>query len=414
MSSYTFAPATREQARARIALEGPEGSGKTYTAMVLATVLGAGARFAVIDTERGSASKYARGKSGTGFDFDVAPLHSFDPRELPKVLASAAQAGYPVVVVDSLSHFWMGKGGMLELVDAVGKRQGSGGGFGGWKEARPWERDMIDALLAFPGHVIVTMRTKTEWLIDDSGPKKKITKVGTKAEQREGIGYEFDIIGDLDQENTLVISKSRCPALQGQVINRPGPDVAVSILEWLNDGDAAPDLKDLVEQATALTTFVEARALRDDVERRGLLGGAHMHPATGQPTTLGAYILERGHQLRAAEAQQPAAAAPVEDRPAQAPAAAEEPSAAAEEPPTASPAERGGQPSGPRPATAPQMRKMGALFRELKLTDRAEALEYTAGVIGRQVASRNELTREEAGRLIDHMEKSAASESASV
>jgi len=384
MSTFTFAPATREQAKARIALEGPEGSGKTFTSMVLATALGAGERFAVIDTERGSASKYARGKSGIGFDFDVLALHSFDPRDLPKALAAAAHARYPVAVVDSLSHFWMGKGGMLELVDAVGRRQGSGGGFGGWKEARPWERDMIDALLSYPGHVIVTMRTKTEWLIDDSGPRKKITKVGTKAEQREGIGYEFDIIGDLDQENTLVISKSRCPMLQGQVINRPGPDMAVTILEWLSDGAEAPDATAFVNSATGLTSFAAARALRDDVERRGLLGAALLHPVTGQPTTLGDYIIERGHQLRAAEQQ---AAAPTP-----APAAAPEP-----ERPVA--AER---PAATGAVSAPQMRRIFALLKAVGCPEeRDERLTVVGLLLGRPVGSMNELNADDGHQLIE-------------
>lgn len=401
-TNFTFAPATREQARARIALEGPEGSGKSYTSMVLATALGAGARFAVIDTERGSASKYARSKSGSGFDFDVLALHSFDPRDLPKALAAAAAAGYPVAVVDSLSHFWMGKGGMLELVDAVGKRSGGGGGFGGWKEARPWERDMIDALLSYPGHVIVTMRTKTEWLIDDSGPKKKITKVGTKAEQREGIGYEFDIIGDLDQENTLVITKSRCPLLQGQVINRPGPDVAVTILEWLNDGDVAPDATDLIATAEALETFDGARELYTDVERRGLLGAALLHPVSLQPTTLGAYILERGHQLRGAAAQ-PQQATPQPTTP-----AAPEP----DEDEHAADTARSQQPT-TEPATAQQMRLLHVLLKQLDLTERADVLEYVAGVIGRPVASRNELTKAEMQQLLDHMQASTQTANAS-
>ena len=297
-----FTPATREQAKARIALEGPSGSGKTYTALTLGTTMAD--RVALIDTERGSASKYATGKAGRGFAFDTLQMHKYDPRDLVAALAAAGQAGYGCIIVDSLSHFWMGSGGMLELVDAIGKRSGAGGGFGGWKEARPYERAMIDALLAYPGHVIVTMRTKTEWLIDDSGPKKKISKIGTKVEQREGIEYEFDIVGDLDPENTLVVSKSRCPELTGAVINRPGQDMANTVMEWLADGTTVPDAGELVDEAMDSSLTVDgARALFAKAQRYRLTGAAIMHPSTSQPTTLGALITERGQALRTANAQ---------------------------------------------------------------------------------------------------------------
>jgi hypothetical protein len=258
---------------------------------------------------------------------------------------------------------------------------------------------MIDALLSYPGHVIVTMRTKTEWLIDDSGPKKKITKVGTKAEQREGIGYEFDIIGDLDQENTLVISKSRCPALQGQVINRPGPDMAVTVLEWLNDGAEAPDATVFVDSATGLTSFAAARALRDDVERRGLLGAALLHPVTGKPTTLGEYILERGHQLRAAE-QQAASPAPAGPPPAQ-----QEPEQPAPRQDDQPPAAGRPAPAQGEAATAPQMRKIHAQLRALQVAEERDrqlaAISMLLGI--GHISSRNELTFGQASQLIEEL-----------
>ncbi|MFE2346425.1 ATP-binding protein [Kitasatospora cineracea] len=300
MSNFTFAPATREQAKARIALAGPSGSGKTFTALSMATAMSP--RVALIDTERGSASKYAASANGAGFTFDTLQMHKYDPRDLVGALAAAGQAGYGAVIVDSLSHFWMGTGGMLELVDAIGKRGGGGGNFGGWKEARPFERAMIDALLAYPGHVIVTMRTKTEYVVEeDNRGKKQVRKVGLKAEQRDGIEYEFDIIGDLDQENTLVISKTRCPELSGAVINRPGEDMAATVLAWLQDGAEVPDSADLVAKVMADgLTYEGALAIHEEAKRHRLLGAAVVHPLTQVSLSLGELIVERGRQLRAA------------------------------------------------------------------------------------------------------------------
>lgn len=129
MSSFT--PATRTATRARIALAGPSGSGKTWTGLALATALGE--KVAVIDTERGSASKYV---GVNGWQFDTVAPSSFAPEALTGLLAEAGQDGYDVLMLDSWSHYWMGVDGMLEQVD---RRAKNGNNFSGWKEVRPDE-----------------------------------------------------------------------------------------------------------------------------------------------------------------------------------------------------------------------------------------------------------------------------------
>lgn len=294
MSDNPFVPATREAARARIALCGPSGSGKTYTALTLAAVLGD--RIAVVDTEHGSASKYAGGKP---FTFDTVSPSRFDPRDLAKLLAAAAGASYDVVVIDSLSHYWSGPGGILELVDDASARA-RGNSFAGWKDVRPFERQIISALLGYPGHVIVTMRTKTEWVIeDDERGRKTPRKVGTRPEQRDGIEYEFDIVGDLDQDNTLVITKSRCFELSGAVIRKPDAELGKQIAQWLDDGEKLPDANDYRDRAlNPETTFDELRAMHAEVKRRGLLG-AVLIDEHGDETTLGDLIVRLGNERRA-------------------------------------------------------------------------------------------------------------------
>jgi len=289
MNDFTFEAATKDQAKARLALAGPSGSGKTWTALTLATRFGA--PIAVIDTERGSASKYAE-----DFTFDRLNLTSYDPRVLPKALASAARDGYQVIVIDSLSRFWSGTDGMLEQVDNAGKRGYGGNSFGGWKEARPMENAMVEAMLGYPGHVIATMRTKTAWevTVDEKGRKVPI-KIGLKPEQREGIEYEFDIVGDLDIENTLTISKSRCPALSGAVIRRPDAHVAEVILDWLGTGKPARDANSYRDEAIAETDPAALRELWTQVRNRGLAGAAVMDDH-GDTVTLGQFISRRGKE----------------------------------------------------------------------------------------------------------------------
>lgn len=299
MTDFKFSPATKKALKARIALNGPSGSGKTFTALTTARALaGTGGRVAVIDTERMSASLYA-----DQFTFDTLTMHTFAPLDLVKALANAGAAGYDVVIVDSLSHFWMGTGGMLEQVDNAAKRSYGGNSFGGWKEARPMERQMIDAILAYPGHVIVTMRTKTEWLIEENERGRKIPRrVGTKPEQREGIEYEVGIVGELDLEHNLVITKSRAVQLADKVFHRPGPEFGDAVLAWLADGttEQAMSSLDWLERITAAgLTYADYRALHKDIERVGMLGAPVL--VDGEAVSLGDIVIARGTAARADE-----------------------------------------------------------------------------------------------------------------
>jgi hypothetical protein len=292
VTTLSFSRASKEQAKARIALTGPTGSGKTYTALVVAS--GLGQRIAVIDSERGSASKYA-----DEFAFDTVQLTRFEPPALVDALAIAGHAGYDVLIVDSFSHFWSGIGGILEQVDNAAKRIGGGNSFAGWKEARPMERAMIDALLAYPGHVIVTMRAKTEYVVDSDERGRKVPrKVGLKPDQRDGIEYEFDIVGELDQENTLVISKSRAKSLSGMVIHKPDTRFAEDVLAWLNAGRPAPTVADYVAAVTdPEASYDRLRALYDEVARRNLLDAAVLD-AEGRPVTLAKLIVQHGNKAK--------------------------------------------------------------------------------------------------------------------
>lgn len=260
----SFHPATRTASKARIALAGPSGSGKTYTALAFAHTLGD--RVAVIDTERGSASKYA---GLNGWAFDTVTPDSFSPDSLVALLGEAAE--YDVVVVDSLSHYWMGVDGMLEQADKLKSRNNT---FSGWKEARPAERRMIDALVSHPGHVIVTMRTKTEYVIEENERgKKEPRKVGMKPEQREGIEYEFDVVGELDFDNTLTVSKSRIHTLAKAVVPMPGAEFAEKIADWLSEGVQVPTPIEYRDRLLAASTSDEVGAIGAEI-RAHQMGGA--------------------------------------------------------------------------------------------------------------------------------------------
>ena len=228
-----FRKAVKSQSKARIGIIGPSGSGKTYTALKIASALGE--KIAVIDTEYGSASKYA-----DEFEFDVCELSSYDPRYYTKAIQAAGQAGYDVIIIDSLSHAWSGEGGALELADKY-KAKYRGNKFAAWSEVTPLHNQLVHAMLGAPAHLIATLRSKMEYIQtkDDKG-SVVIKKVGMAPIQRDGMEYEFDIVGDMDLEHNLVISKTRCRALDGAVIKKPGEELAKTVRDWLSDGAPAP------------------------------------------------------------------------------------------------------------------------------------------------------------------------------
>jgi len=233
---FTFTEATKEKAKARIALVGPSGAGKTYTALKLAA--GFGGPIAVIDSERGSASKYS-GKAEGFPSFMTLRPERFDVRKFGDMMKAAADVcGTGTLIIDSLTAWWSGPGGMMELVDSIAAQSSSKNSFQAWGKVRPFEKAMFDAILNFPGHVIVTMRVKTEYVIEENARgKKEPRKVGLAPEQRQGVEYEFDIVGDMTPDNELVVSKSRCRAVRERGrFPHPGGELSKLILDWLNDG----------------------------------------------------------------------------------------------------------------------------------------------------------------------------------
>lgn len=227
-----FTKAHSSSKRLRMALEGPGGCGKTYTALVIARALGD--RIALIDTERGGASYYA-----DRFDFDTVELHSFHPEKYIEALTAAAVEGYQVVIIDSLSHAWFGKDGALELVDRAAKKSEAKNSYFAWREVTPLHNRLVDALVQAPFHVIVTLRTKTDYIMElDNRGKQVPKKVGLAPIQREGLEYEFDVVGDISLDHTLTITKSRLFTLADLVVERPGPAFGQQVHEALTQSSA--------------------------------------------------------------------------------------------------------------------------------------------------------------------------------
>ena len=264
-----FKKAVKTKLKARVALVGPSGGGKTFSALSIAQgLLLPGGRIAVIDTERGSASKYS-----DLFDFDVLELTSFEPQKYVDAMQEAANANYPVLVIDSLSHAWNAKGGLLEQVDNFAKKSSSGNSFAAWKTATPIQNEFIDAILSYPGHVIVTMRVKMEYLVekDEKTGKQTPKKIGLAPVQRDSLEYEFDLVGDINIDHELIVTKSRCHILADKVIMKPGKDVGAVLLGWLDDGaeKSAAALEYAKAEISACAALDDLRKVKEELRTAG-------------------------------------------------------------------------------------------------------------------------------------------------
>jgi len=226
-----FVDAERTQLYLRCALFGPSGSGKTMTALRMAKGIAEklGVPFAVIDTEARSATKYA-----DRFAFKVDNL---EKKTIDHYLASmdeARKAGYKVLVIDSLSHGWRE---LTEEVDRITQSSNSKNSLLSWGKVGPKQKRFIDAILNYPGHIIVTMRSKTEWVIGTAeNGKIAAEKLGLAPEQGKGIEYEFDLLLELKQNHYATITKDRTGKYQDEVIEKPGEDFGIALYEWLASG----------------------------------------------------------------------------------------------------------------------------------------------------------------------------------
>lgn len=263
MSSIQFQKATKKQAKLRLALEGPAGFGKTYTALTLATELGG--RIAYVDTEAGSASKYAH-----LFDFDVIELAPpFHPDRAVEAIEAAVAGGYATVVIDSLSHFWQGEGGLLQIVNEIGRTKYRGDSHRAWADGGEIEQRLINAILRSPLHVIGAMRTKKDYIRTEVEGKTKIRAAGTKTIQREEFDFEFDLVCRFDVPTVLTVMKSRCDTLPPEtIVDKPGAEFAAKLKGWLDSGEAndkieRPDAKDKKQLARAIETLSVLDGSRD-------------------------------------------------------------------------------------------------------------------------------------------------------
>jgi len=243
-----FNEATRNNLYLRCALFGPSGCGKTMTALRIAKGIAEkmGSRFAVIDTEARSASKYA-----DRISFDVENLTDKSIDAYLAAMDECIKAGYKVLVIDSLSHAWRE---LTEEVDRISQNSTNKNTFTAWGKVAPKQKQLIDAILNFPGHLIATMRSKTEWVISENrNGKLAPEKMGLAPEQGKGIEYEFDLLIEMNQHHQASVTKDRTGKFQDSVIDKPGEDFGCSLYDWLTGNARVTNSYNKVQNEESLT-----------------------------------------------------------------------------------------------------------------------------------------------------------------
>ena len=223
-----FKKAEKAKSKLRLAIYGPSGSGKTMSSLLIAQ--GLGGRIALIDTERRSASKYS-----DRVEFDVLELERRTIEDYIQGIDAAGQAGYEVLIIDSLSHAWAE---LVEEIDRLAENpKYKGNSFRAWAQGTPKQKRFVDAILKFPGHIIGTMRSSTEWAVEvNQQGKPTPRKLGLKPEQGKGIEYEFDLLMSIGPEHWVTVEKDRTGKYQDQQIEKPGIAFGRELAQWLETG----------------------------------------------------------------------------------------------------------------------------------------------------------------------------------
>ncbi len=220
--------ATRKKAKIRLGLSAVSGGGKTYSAILIAKGLcGDLSKVAVIDTENGSADLYAH----LG-EYNVLPLTApFSPERYIEAIRSCEKAGMEVIIIDSISHEWDGKGGCLEIVESLGGR------YQDWAKVTPRHQAFLEAILHSPCHVITTVRRKQDYEMIKDGNKVKIEKAGLREITREGFEYELTINLEMDTLHNASASKDRTNLFMGKPSFVPSEKTGELIAQWCEQGE---------------------------------------------------------------------------------------------------------------------------------------------------------------------------------
>lgn len=228
----------RKKAKIKLALQGSAGSGKTYSSLQLAKGLTNNnlSKVAIVDSESGSADLYA--DIGNYNVLSLAP--PFTPQKYIQSIDVCLEAGMEVIILDSISHCWE------YLLDFHSKMAGNS--FTNWQKISPMQNAFINKILQADAHIIATMRTKQDYVLNNKNGKFVPEKVGLKAVQRNDLDFEFTIVFDIDIKHFATASKDRTSLFSGKPEFTINSATGKKILDWCNNGTSLEEVRNQIRK----------------------------------------------------------------------------------------------------------------------------------------------------------------------
>jgi hypothetical protein len=242
--------AQKQRVKLRIGISSPSGFGKTYSALLMAFGMTQDwSKIAVIDTENGSANLYAELGEYNTLNLE-AP---YTPERYISALQTCEKASMEVVIIDSITHEWNGKGGCLQIQEQLGGR------FQDWAKVTPRHQAFIDAILTSNCHVITTIRKKIDYSMDkDANGRTKVVKVGLKDITREGLDFELTTCFEIINDNHLVIaSKDRTNLFSGKPEFKITSGTGKLLVNWCNNDKTEQEILATIAKEIIACTTVE-------------------------------------------------------------------------------------------------------------------------------------------------------------
>lgn len=226
--------ATRQKVKIRLGLSAVAGGGKTMSALLIAKgMCGDWTKIAMIDTENGSGDLYCH----LG-DYNVLPINApYAPEKYIEAIKACENAGMEVIIIDSITHEWDGKGGCLEIVDQIAQASDSKNSYIAWGKVTPRHQAFIEAILQSKCHIITTVRRKQDYEMSKNAQGKlKVEKAGLKEITREGFEYELTVNIELNHGHYATASKDRTSLFMGRPEFIPSEETGKMIIEWCENG----------------------------------------------------------------------------------------------------------------------------------------------------------------------------------
>lgn len=242
-----FKKATPQQARLKVGLYGPPGSGKTFTSLLFAEGLAKlrGKRVAFVDTERGT-DFYAQAVAERqvhpkAFDFDC--LYTKSLAEVDAQIRALDPEEYGVVVIDSISHLWDAAieayEGQMTAADTIPMHA--------WGKIKKPYKALLAYLIASPFDVFILGRQKN--IFEDDGGQLRKVGVGMRAEgetpHEPHICFRMECRQDeadtTKSVNLMYVEKDRTGILQGKTKVNPSFSDIEPLLPLLGDEQAVQE-----------------------------------------------------------------------------------------------------------------------------------------------------------------------------